>query len=67
MDESTLWGSVGVLLALGGVGIMAVDEEFTHALTTGGFAEPVVWYGVSVAVAAAVATVIIVPSLVLGE
>ena len=67
MDDSTLWGSVGVLLALVGVGIMAIDAEFTHALSTGGFEEPVVWYGVAVAAAAFVTFVIIVPSLVTGE
>ena len=67
MDESTLWGSIGVLIALAGVGIIATDHEFVEALNQGGFAAPIVWYGVAVVVAAILATVVILPSIALGN
>ncbi len=67
MDESTLWGSLGVLIAIAGAAIMAQDHEFVEALSHGGFASPIVWYGVAVGVAALVTAVVIVPSMALGN
>ena len=67
MDESTLWGSIGVLIAIVGVAIMATDHEFVAALSEGGFATPIVWYGVAVTAAAVLAAVVILPSIALGN
>ena len=67
MDESTLWGSIGVLIAIVGVGIIATDHEFVEALNQVGFASPLVWYGVAVGAAALLAAVVILPSIALGR
>lgn len=67
MDESTLWGSLGVLIAIAGVGIIVTDHEFVEALNQGGFATPIVWYGIAVAAAALLTAVVILPSIALGR
>lgn len=63
MDEGRIWGGLGILLALAGVAIIALDNEFAEALSHGG-AEPIVLYGVGVALAALVTIAIIGPSVV---
>ena len=63
MDESTLWGSMGVLIAIVGVGIIATDHEFVEALNQGGFAAPFVWYGVAVIAATLLTAAVILPSI----
>ena len=63
MDEGRIWGGLGILLALVGVGIIALDHEFTEALLGGGV-ELIVLYGAGVVLAALVTIAIIGPSVV---
>ena len=67
MDESTLWGSIGVLLAFVGVGILLTDHAFVQGIVQGGYTLPIVWYGVAVAAAALLAAVVILPSIAFGS
>jgi hypothetical protein len=67
MDESRLWGTVGVLLALAGVGIIAQDHHLTQALTHGSIGEPIVLYGVGVAFAAVVTALVVGSSMLFGK
>ncbi|SEO36873.1 hypothetical protein SAMN04487948_10293 [Halogranum amylolyticum] len=62
MNESLVWGGLGVLLAVVGLGIIAPDllAEFQH----GGFGSPMVLYGIGVAAAAVLTILIVVPSVV---
>lgn len=62
MDESLVWGALGVLIAVGGLAIVAPDvmAELQH----GGFGSPMVLYGIGVAAAVALTALIIVPSLI---
>lgn len=64
MDESRLWGGIGILLALVGVALVWHDIVliFEH-----GFQDPAALYGLGVAVAAVVTALIIGPNLVRGD
>jgi hypothetical protein len=63
MDESRVWGSIGVLLAVAGLAVIALDHEFLTALSEGHVGEPIVFYVVGVALAVLVTVVIIAPSM----
>jgi hypothetical protein len=63
MDESRLWGGIGILIALGGIAVMALDQEFVEDLMTGSFSEPIVFYGIGVILAALFTVLIIGPSM----
>ncbi|WP_101296619.1 hypothetical protein [Halegenticoccus soli] len=65
MDEAHIWGIIGVLLAVGGLAVIA--PEFIAELQHSGVGEPIVLYGVGVVVAVALTALIILPSLVTGE
>lgn len=62
MDESLIWGGLGVLLAIGGVAIFV--PEFRHAIEEGGLGNPIAIYGVLAAVAMVVTIAVVLPSLV---
>lgn len=64
MDESRLWGGIGILLALAGVALVWHDIML---IFESGFEEPAALYGLGVAVAVVVTVLIIGPSLVGGE
>jgi hypothetical protein len=63
MDESRLWGTLGILLALAGLVVIALDHEFLAALSEGHLGDPIVLYVVGVAVAAVVTLVLIAPNM----
>jgi hypothetical protein len=65
MNESLVWGGIGVLLAVGGFGIIA--PEFIHELQLHGMSSPIVLYGISVLAAAVLTVLIVVPSVISGE
>jgi hypothetical protein len=67
MDESRIWGSLGVLLAVVGLAVIALDNEFLTALSEGHVGEPIVFYVVGVALAVLVTIVIIAPSMTAGR
>lgn len=67
MDESRIWGTVGVLLAVAGLLIVAADSEFAEAVQHGGFGEPLVLYVVAVAIAAAITALVILPNVLRGN
>jgi drug/metabolite transporter (DMT)-like permease len=67
MDESRIWGSLGVLLAVAGLVVIALDNEFLTALSEGHVGEPIVFYVVGVALAVLVTIVIIAPSMTAGR
>jgi hypothetical protein len=61
MDESVIWGGIGLLLAIGGLGIIA--PEVLHELQLHGAGSPVVLYGLGVAAAVALTVLVILPSI----
>jgi drug/metabolite transporter (DMT)-like permease len=63
MDESRIWGLLGILLALGGLAVIALDQAFLSALSEGHYSDPIVFYVVGVALAAVVTLVIIAPNI----
>ncbi|WP_224332228.1 hypothetical protein [Haloprofundus halobius] len=63
MDESRLWGGIGILIALGGIGVMATDGEFVDHLMSGSVGEPLVLYGIGVILAGLFTMLIIGPSM----
>lgn len=65
MNESLVWGGLGVLLAIGGLGI--IIPEFLHELQTHGIGSPFVLYGIAVVAAVALTLLIVVPSVISGE
>ncbi|EJN60356.1 hypothetical protein SAMN04487950_2272 [Halogranum rubrum] len=65
MNESVVWGGIGVLLAIGGLGIIA--PEFLHELQTHGPGSPIALYGIGVVVAVLLTILIVVPSVIAGE
>lgn len=67
MNESRIWGSLGILLALAGLAVMALDQEFLTALSEGHLGEPVVLYVIGVALAALITLVIIAPNMTANE
>jgi hypothetical protein len=67
MEESRIWGSLGVLLAIAGFAVIALDAEFLTALSEGHVGEPIVFYVVGVAIATLVTVVIIAPSMTTTE
>lgn len=64
MNESVIWGGLGVLLAVVGLGIIA--PELLTELQHGGVGSPMVLYGIGVAAAVVLTILIVVPSVV-GE
>lgn len=67
MEESRIWGSLGIVLALVGLAVIALDSEFLTALSEGHVGEPIVFYVVGVAIAALVTVIIIAPSMGTAE
>jgi drug/metabolite transporter (DMT)-like permease len=67
MDESRIWGTLGIVLALAGLVVIALDSNFLTALSEGHFGEPIVFYVVGVAVATLVTLVIIAPNMTSAE
>jgi hypothetical protein len=67
MDESRIWGTLGILLALVGLVVIALDHEFLTALGEGHVGEPIVFYVVGVVAATVVTLAVIGPSMVAGE
>lgn len=65
MNESAVWGGLGVLLAIGGLGIIA--PEFLHELQTHGAGSPIALYGIGVIVAVVLTILIVVPSMVSSQ
>ncbi|WP_136588735.1 hypothetical protein [Salinigranum halophilum] len=63
MEESRIWGTLGIVLAIAGLAVMALDNEFLTAITEGHVGEPIVLYVVAVAVATLVTFAIIAPSM----
>ena len=63
MEESRIWGTLGILLAIAGLAVIALDHEFLSALSEGHFSEPIVFYVVGVGVAVLVTIAIIAPSM----
>lgn len=65
MDESRIWGALGVLLAI--VGLVAIAPEVLHAMggemEDGLGATMLVGYGVGVAFAALLTVVVILPNI----
>ena len=65
MDESRLWGALGVVLAV--AGLVVIAPEVMHALgggTEDGLgANLLVGYGAGVALAALLATLVIIPTI----
>lgn len=62
MNESVIWGGLGVLLAIAGLGIIA--PELLAELQHGGFGSPMVLYGIGVAAAVVLTILIVLPSVV---
>jgi len=67
MNETQLWGGLGVIVALIGAAVIVLDSEFTEALGHGGIGEPMVLYGIGVAIAALVTVLVVGPSVVSGR
>jgi hypothetical protein len=67
MEESRVWGSIGVLLALVGLVVIALDGEFLTALGEGHIGEPIVLYVVGVTAAVVVTLAVIGPSMIRGR
>jgi drug/metabolite transporter (DMT)-like permease len=67
MEESRIWGTIGVVLALAGLVVIALDHEFLTALSEGHIGEPIVFYVVGVAAAAVVTLLVIGPSMIDGR
>jgi hypothetical protein len=67
MDESRIWGTLGILVALAGLVVIALDHEFLTALGEGHVGEPIVFYVVGVAAATVVTLLVIGPSMIAGE
>ena len=63
MDESTLWGTLGILLALVGLAVMLIDAAFLSALAEGNVGEPIVLYVVGVAAAALITLAVVGPNM----
>lgn len=64
MNESRLWGALGILLAL--LGFAAIAGEFLGALGEG-LTNPMALYGIGVLVAAVLAVLIVGPSVAAPE
>jgi hypothetical protein len=67
MEESRIWGALGILLALAGLVVIALDQEFLHALGEGHVGEPIVFYVLGVVAATVVTLVVIGPDTITGE
>jgi hypothetical protein len=67
MEESRIWGTIGILLAVAGLAVIALDQEFLTALSEGHVGEPIVFYVVGVAVAVLVTVLIIAPNMAARE
>jgi hypothetical protein len=67
MEESRIWGALGILLALAGLVVIALDAEFLHALSEGHVGEPIVFYVVGVVAVTVVTLAVIGPSMLAGE
>ncbi|QCJ47807.1 MULTISPECIES: hypothetical protein [Haloprofundus] len=65
MDESRLWGGIGILIGLAGIAIILFypDSEFLSMLAAGQVTEFTFLYGVGVILAVLFTTVIIAPSM----
>ncbi|WP_224269610.1 hypothetical protein [Haloprofundus salinisoli] len=65
MDESRLWGGIGILIGLAGIAIVLFypDSEFLSMLTEGHFTEFTFLYGVGVILAVLFTALIIGPSM----
>lgn len=63
MDESQLWGGIGVLLAV--VGFVVIAPELLGTLQHG-LLEPTVLYGIGVAVVAVLTLLALVPGVIRG-
>jgi drug/metabolite transporter (DMT)-like permease len=67
MEESRLWGILGILLALAGLVVIVLDHKFLTALGEGHIGEPIVFYVLGVAAVAVVTIAVVGPSIVAGE
>jgi hypothetical protein len=67
MEESRIWGTLGIGLALVGLIVIALDAEFLHALGEGHVGEPIVFYVVGVLAVTVVTLLVIGPSTIGGE
>ena len=63
MNESRIWGGLGIVLAVAGLAVIVLDQAFLAALSEGHYSEPIVFYVVGVALAAVVTLVIIAPNM----
>ncbi|WP_224447218.1 hypothetical protein [Haloprofundus salilacus] len=65
MDESRLWGGIGILIALGGIAIVLFypDSEFLSQLAGGHVTELTFLYGVGVILAVLFTALVIGPSM----
>jgi hypothetical protein len=64
MNESRLWGGLGVLLAVAGLAVIV--PEFVAGLSHGGLTEPTVLYGLAVAVAVVLTLLVLLPGMIRG-
>jgi hypothetical protein len=62
MDEGRIWGTLGIVLALAGAVIIALDSDLPEALSHGN-TDPLVLYAGAVAVAALVTVAVIAPNM----
>lgn len=63
MDESRIWGGIGLLLALAGAIIIFMDKEFMEALSTMDMNSLILYYGIGVCVAVVLTAIVMVPSM----
>lgn len=67
MDESRLWGGIGVGIALLGLVLLAFDPHFVEVATRLDFSSGMFLYGVGVIVAVLLTMAIILPTLFRGN
>lgn len=62
MDEGRIWGTLGIVLALAGVVIIALDSDLPEALSHG-LTDPLVLYAVGVVLAGVITVAVIAPNM----
>jgi hypothetical protein len=67
MEESRIWGALGIVLALVGLIVIALDQKFLHALGEGHVGEPIVFYVLGVVAVTVVTLVVIGPDTIAGR
>ncbi len=63
MDETRIWGGIGVLLSLAGAVIIFLDKDFMDALQTMDTNSLILYYGIGVCIAFLLTAIVMVPNM----